>query len=212
MRLTTGTAADRDAGFTLIELLVAISILGLIAIPLGNAVIGYVQNAKLTTDRLVLSHDAQISAAYFARDVAGMGIRQDSGPGFKASIQIDAAYNAGGHTCGNATTPTARIRFLADDWGPPGSHALATAIVAYYLEPAGGVSELHRMKCAGSATPVSDVVVAHNVDPSTPVESSCTTACLGSTPPTQVTLTFSVRATSSGEAYPITLTGQRRQT
>ena len=48
----------RDAGFTLIELLVTVVILGLIMLPLGNAIIGVLHNYNATSDRLALSHDA----------------------------------------------------------------------------------------------------------------------------------------------------------
>jgi prepilin-type N-terminal cleavage/methylation domain-containing protein len=205
----------RDAGFTLIELLVAITILAVIAVPLGNAIIGYLRNSAATTDRLALSHDAQISAAYFARDVAAAGVRDYtvSGAPFVASIQLDAAYNASGRTCGTAATPVAKVRFLSDDWDTStGTPVVRTAIVAYYLTTTGAVRELHRMKCVASATPVADVIIAHFVDPST-LTVACTspTACDTAAVPQKVTLAFAVTTPSVG-AYPISLTGQRRQT
>jgi len=63
MRLTVRAARD-DAGFTLIELLLVVVILGIIVIPLGNALIAYFRNTDATSARMTLSHDAQISAAY----------------------------------------------------------------------------------------------------------------------------------------------------
>jgi prepilin-type N-terminal cleavage/methylation domain-containing protein len=212
MRLTRSV---RDEGFTLIELLIALAILGLIAFPLANAVIGYVRNSDATTDRMALSHDAQISAAYFARDVAGVGLRDltaaptagGSIP-FKNSIQLNAAYDAGGLICGSATTPTARVRFLSDDWDSATSPATQSRrIVAYYLASTGTVGSLHRLLCAGGA--VTDVVIAHNVDPAT-LAVNCSSACESSTVPQTVTLAFSATLPTVG-AYPITLAGQRRQ-
>lgn len=64
-----------ERGFTLVELLVAIVILGIIAVPLGNVIIGYLRNTDATTARLSESHDAQVSAAYFSADVASVGVR-----------------------------------------------------------------------------------------------------------------------------------------
>ena len=65
----TGKPA-RDAGFTLIELLLVIVILGVIVLPLSNAVIGVLRNETTTQNRMVLSHDAQVSTTNFAQDVA----------------------------------------------------------------------------------------------------------------------------------------------
>src|SRR6185436_17677213 len=94
---------------------------------------------------------------------------------FKASIQRDAAYNAGGYTCGTAATPVASIRFLSDNWNTAGPTPVATVdVVAYYSKAAGPVSELHRIKCpAGATTPASDLTLARYVDPGT-VSVSCT--------------------------------------
>jgi prepilin-type N-terminal cleavage/methylation domain-containing protein len=210
----------RDAGFTLVELLISIVILGVIMVPLGNAVIGIIRNTDATSDRLALSHDAQISAAYFDRDVAAVGLRDQTTGGTTPlpSIQLGATYDAGGKTCGTPATPAALVRLLSDDWDgtaiPP---VVRTDIVAYYLAPSGAVSELHRIACTGSATPGSDIVLAHNVDPATPgvtcavVPGGAVVACAAAPVPPWVTLAFSVTKTSVG-AYPITLTGQRRQT
>jgi len=204
----------RDAGFTLVELLISIVILGVIIVPLGNAVIGFIRNTDATSDRLALSHDAQISAAYVARDVAAVGIRDYtvSGTPFLPSIQLGAGYSAGGKTCGTPATPTALVRLLSDDWDTSGTTpTVRTDIVAYYLTPpSGDVSELHRILCTSSATPDSDIVLAHDVDPATP-SVTCSSTCDAAAVPQRVTLSFAVTKTSVG-GYPITLTGQRRQT
>jgi len=193
----------RDAGFTLVELLVTIAIIGVIAVPLGNVVIGFLRNHQATSDRLALSHDAQISAAYFAADVAGVGVRDysTSPPGFLSSIQENAAYNAGGKVCGTAVTPQAKVRFLSDAWDSAGT--VSTVVVAYYLEG----TELHRLKCAGAS--VTDATIAHNVNAAT-LTVTCSSACTSTTVPSTVTLAFSV-TTPSSDPYQITLIGQRRQ-
>lgn len=211
----------RDSGYTLVELLVSIVVLGIIIAPLTGVVIGYLKNVDATNDRMVLSHDAQISAAYVAADVAGVGMRDPAATPpaggtlpFLPSIQLDAAYNAAGKTCGTAATPVAKIRFLSDDWDASGATpVLGTDVVAYYLTaPVGGISELHRMRCAGSASPVSDVVLAHNVDPTTwSVTCASPSTCDTASVPRQVTIAFTVTKPSVG-GYPVSLTGQRRQT
>lgn len=203
-----------DDGFTLVELLVAVVILAVITVPLADAVLGVLHNEDTTADRLALSHDGQLSASYFAQDVAAVGLRDyaatpdaSGNMPFQPSIQLGAAYDAGGRVCGTASTPVAAVRLLSDSWdGSTTPAALTTHVVAYYLNP--GTTELHRLKCAGAA--VSDVVVAHHVDPST-VTVTCSSTCDGTAVPRQVTLAYTATLPSVG-AYPVSLTGQRRQT
>jgi prepilin-type N-terminal cleavage/methylation domain-containing protein len=205
-----------DAGFTLIELLVAVTLLGVVMLALGNAVIGYVRTNDATTDRLLLSHDAQLSSAYFAEDVAAVGLRDYAGtPGaggtlpFLPSIQTNAAYDAGGVVCGTTGTPVAVVRLLSDDWDAAASPPVRrTNVVAYYLVTAGSVSELHRLRCAGAAR--SEATVAHYVHPTT-VAVTCSSACDAATVPQTVTLRFTVTRPHA-DPYPIVLSGQRRQT
>ncbi|HZX04957.1 prepilin-type N-terminal cleavage/methylation domain-containing protein [Kribbella sp.] len=204
-----------DAGFTLVELLVAVAILAVITVPLANVVIGAFHNTTDTSDRLELSHDAQISSSYFARDVAGVGLRDWAAVNanavpFKQSVQLNASYDAGGYTCGSSTTSTAVLRLLSDAWQGVPQADPTTDVVAYYLLPAGAVSELHRIKCIGPATtPASDVVLAHNVKPGS-LTVTCSSTCESTAVPATISLTFQVTKGSAGD-YPITLNGQRRQ-
>jgi len=160
----------RDEGFTLIELLLAVVILGIISVPLANMIIVVLANTDNTSDRLALSHDAQISATYFGEDVASMGVRDYStllasgAQPFKTSVQINAPDGQGGSNC-TMPVSTAVVRLLSDDWQQSGGTATVTTdIVAYYLNG----TELHRIKCTGgSSTPISDIAVAHYVKPGT---------------------------------------------
>lgn len=207
-------APARDAGFTLIELLLVVVILGLITLPLGNTLLGIIDNTDTTSQRLALSHDAQISTAYFSQDVADVGTRdytQSSAPS-KASIQLNAAYNAG-PTCGAPGTPAAVVRFLSDDYDSASPPVLRIDVVAYVVKPVGTERQLHRIRCVGTSTPVSDVVVAHNLAAAGTPTVTCArpTLCTGSAVPQSVTMTFTVTASSAG-SYVVTLSGQRRQT
>jgi prepilin-type N-terminal cleavage/methylation domain-containing protein len=205
-----------EGGFTLVELLVAIVILGIITIPLSGTVVSALKNTGTTEDRMDLSHDAQISSSYFARDVAGVGMRDyelvngESVP-FKSSVQLNAAYDEGGYTCGDASTPLAAVRLLSDAWDPDVSMtAPETVVVAYYLKSVDGSTELHRLRCSGGNAPV-DIPLAHNVKPGPdPVKVTCSTACNAATPPNEITLSLVATKPSVGD-YPITLNGQRRQ-
>ncbi|RSD09547.1 prepilin-type N-terminal cleavage/methylation domain-containing protein [Amycolatopsis eburnea] len=202
-----------DAGFTLIELLVVVALLGVVVAPIATAVLIAIKNTDATSARLAVSRDAQQSSAFFAQDVAATGLRDFTGQvangkvPFSASVQLGAAYDAGGQVCGTAATPVSVLRLLSDDWDTSTPAATRrTAIVAYYL--AG--TELHRLRCLGSPSPVSDAVVAHHVRPGSPAV-TCSSTCTDAAVPQWVKLTYTAVA-AGADPYPITLFGQRRQT
>jgi len=231
-RLNRSSLRPRDQdGFTLIELLMSIAILGIIAVPLGDALIGFLHNNDATTARLSESHDAQIAAAYFSQDVATFGVRDYSvagqrTPPLKSSIQQDVAYDAG-PTCGDPSTPTAVVRFLADDYDTSVSPAvLRTDVVAYVVETVNGERQLHRIKCTTSSTPSSDATVVHNLSATGTDDQVVAVLCYATPPPASsipcdgaganapqyVTLTITIHnAKSTDTPYAVTLSGQRRQ-
>jgi prepilin-type N-terminal cleavage/methylation domain-containing protein len=210
------TAHDRrDAGFTLIEMIVTIAVLGVIITPLSAMAIVYFRNQGATQARLTASRDAQISATYFAQDVNAIGQRDYSTDNAQlkatSSIQKDAAYNEGGITCGSASTPTALVRFLSDDYDDTQNKQLS--VVSYVIES----SQLHRLRCVrGSATIVSDVVLARSLTAAVPIltcfsSSTDPVSCTGTQTPVKVQLTFIVQS-DNGSPLTITLVGARRQT
>jgi prepilin-type N-terminal cleavage/methylation domain-containing protein len=209
-----------DRGFTLVELLIAIVILGIIAVPLGNVIISYLRNTDATTARLSESHDAQVSAAYFAADVASVGVRSttySSDPAapypLTQSIEENAPATGGRFPCGTAGTPNAVIRFAWDDYTSASAAAVIQRRVAYVSETdAGGQAQLHRLVCAGSATVTADTVLAHNL---VSMSATCTPApCSGSgaAVPVAVQLSLTIHGLQSTDAtYHVDLNGQRRQ-
>ncbi|HEX8093117.1 PulJ/GspJ family protein [Jatrophihabitans sp.] len=209
-----------DGGFTLVELLVAIVIMAIIAVPLGDVIISYLHNTDATTGRLSESHDAQISATYFHADVASLGVRSttySSDPSkpypFTQSIEENAPATGGLFPCGTAATPSAVIRFGWDDYTDAAASAPTRMRVAYVADAdASGELQLHRLVCAGSATVLTDTVIAHDL---VSVAANCVSpaACEGSAPPLIVELKLTVHDPQSAGAapYEITLTGQRRQ-
>ena len=204
-----------DRGVTLIELLVVIAILGVIVAPLTAGFIMFLRNTNQQQYRMEVSHDAQIAGAYFSQDVSSIGRHDwtDSADGFplQQSVEVNAPAGSGISPCGGAGTPTALLRL---SWDDPSQLSSPSAVrVAYVLEPiGGGVSELHRIKCVGlPTTPVSDIVLAHNV---ISIDApSCSTSCTAASPPQSISITLHIQVT--GDTDPplvVTLTGQRRQT
>ncbi len=203
-----------DKGFTLVELLVAISIIGIITVPLSNVVIGFLHNSDATSARLSESHDAQIASSYWAQDVASIGTRATTSPyALKQSIEVGAAYDGGLYPCGASGTPAAVVRVAWDDYSSASSTARIVR-VAYVVETVSGETQLHRIRCNGSSTPVSDIVLAHDLDAGTPPTVTCSTTCTAAPAvPATATLNLTIHdPKSNGSAYTVTLTGQRRQT
>jgi prepilin-type N-terminal cleavage/methylation domain-containing protein len=222
MRLNRGRPRA-DGGFTLIELLITLVIMGVITVPLGNFMLAYFKNVSQTTARLNESHDAQIAAAYFAQDVAGLGTRNRST--LRQSVWQGSTAGAP-YSCGSGTPV---LLLAADRFAGPGT---ATVIeTAYVTNTIGGELQLQRVTCAGSSAAATTVVVAHNIDPAAPPSVTCTvtpwpwidpfaSSCtgsdrgpLGNWVPTAVSMSLSIRTVGdTGSAYAVTLTGVRRQT
>lgn len=209
-------AAQDDSGFSLVELLLVIVILGVITVPLANVFLGAMRQTDQSAGRLNESHDAQISAAYWAADVASIGTRSTVDPldpQLQPSVETGVAYNAGQYRCGTPGTPVAVVRLAWDEVvaGANGAPATTTlVVVSYVVISAGARSELHRLRCNGSTTPASNVVLAHDLVATPTVQ--CDTACTDAPPPRSVQLRLTIQDPKSREPnYDITLVGSRRQ-
>jgi len=202
-----------EAGFTVIELLVVVVLLAVIAVPAGNAVIGILHNTDATNARMAASHDAQISAAYFAADVASTGVQLSGGSGLGQSVEQNVAYNAGLFPCGTAGTPPATLRLAWDEYTlTGGTVSPSRVVVSYVVKTIGTGHELHRIRCQGGTTPTSDVVVAHQLTAAVPVV-TCSSTCTAAVPvPQRISLTLSLTDPGGSGTYAVQLTGQRRQT
>ena len=208
----------REGGFTLIELLVAIAISAIVLGAVTQVVMVFFRTSDQTTARLIESRDTQVTSAYFANDVAAIGTRDfadPTNPVLKKSVETGVLNSAGDHPCG--TSGTAAVRLIWDDVtkGPLVTDAPVTTLtrVAYSATATGGTYELHRLLCRGSSTPVSDVVIAHDLTVA-PVVSCNPAACdgTGSAVPASVTMTLTSKDPLSRlDPVTVTLTGQRRQ-
>src|SRR5262249_54242451 len=136
-----------------------------------------------------------------------LGTRSTQDARLKPSVEAGVAYDAGAYPCGQPGTGPAVIRFASDDVLDAKTTTLV--VVAYVAEPADGRFELHRLRCDGSSTPSSDIVVAHDLV-AAPVVQCDGGACSGV--PLSVLMRLSIQDPKSrGPAYEVTLTGNRRQ-
>jgi hypothetical protein len=196
----------------------SITILGIIVGPLTAVVIGYLTSSDSTARRMNESHDAQMAADYFAQDVQAVGVHDYSDATkldkpLLQSVEVGVAPTTGIYPCGSAGLPAELIRMAWDQWDDAAVAAgTPTRVrVAYVIENG---TELHRLMCPGSATPASDVVVSHNVVAATAAcvaSSGATCTGTGTNVPTTVSLSLTIRNPKNTTSYPVTLTGQRRQ-
>jgi prepilin-type N-terminal cleavage/methylation domain-containing protein len=212
-RIRASRAGD-DRGLTLIELLVVIAILGIIVVPLANALTNYFVHMNDTTDRLSVSRDSQIAATQFAQDVASMG-RRDWTSGDSDFPPLPSLYTGASSAFQCGTSGQTVVRLISD-LPQPAQGSAGTRIIAYVLMPgSGGLQKLHRLVCGtGGSTPTSDVVVAYNMDPANPPSLTCpTTACTDGSVPQTVKLVLHLKSLSDrNDSLIVTLYGQRRQT
>jgi len=213
----------REDGFTLVELLISITILGVVAVPLGNAIISYLHNSDATVARLAESHDAQMAQSFWAQDVASIGTRDWSTWPFHLQQSVWTAAAGISNPC--STTGTTVVQF---SWDSLTTGSLPSAVpqvrVAYVVEMAGTQRQLHRVTCtassssAVSSSPTSDTVLVHNLSSAgsdTQVAAvSCSSTCTASPAvPPSVTLALTIDSPKDTDGpYAVSLNGQRRQT
>jgi large repetitive protein len=148
----------RDQGFTLVELLVVITIMPLIVGAIATGFITTLRNDTSVTNRVSDSHDAQITSAYFERDVQ--------------SAQY--ASTSPSPMCGTTQ------QLLGLSWTTTASTGtVVTNNVSYTMSPT--TSALVRTFCSNGNT--STVPLAHGAFPASPAPSvgSCPGTGFGST-------------------------------
>ncbi len=216
-------AARTDGGFTLVEMMIVISMLGFIMAALAGTFMFMLKQTSDTQTRMEVSSDAQIATAYFADDMASVGVRvsDDFDAPLKQSVESPAESPTNLYPCGPASpSPVVRLAWEEIDVV---TEDRTRVVVSYVAIANGGQYELHRYVCrspvAVSQGPptVTDQVVVHNVaskvgPPAPDVTVTCSTACNGSTPPASVTLTIKIQKPGSADRLTVALTGQRRQT
>jgi prepilin-type N-terminal cleavage/methylation domain-containing protein len=131
---------SEESGFTLIELLIVIVILPVVFSGITIAIITSLRDDTSVQSRLADSHDAQITSAYFVRDVeSAQAVSTSTGPA----------------VCGSGS------QLLGLSWTPTGSNV--PVYVSYVIPPYGLNSQpiLVRHYCTGASEV--DSIVSHDL-------------------------------------------------
>jgi prepilin-type N-terminal cleavage/methylation domain-containing protein len=203
--------ANRDQGFTLIEVVLTITILGVIAVPLGIFLATFLRSYPQTENRISDSHDMQVATAYFSKDVANAGMRETAPP-YKPTLSVWTANSPSPPApyCGSgAGTLVLLLRW--DSWSVTTVNGQTTGnntpASAAYVNESGS---LHRLYCASGAVISSDSTLVHGLsDASVQCPGGCDTA----TPPAEIDLALTIATGSFDQSTPgtIVLSGHRRQ-
>lgn len=181
MNLRAGRSGE--AGFTLIELLVVLVILPLIIGAAADAIIVTVRTDAATSGRISDSANAQLSAAYFARDVQGaLELTTDASlaPGFVANgtnpPKPAPFASTAPEICGPATVLSATsvpAGLVVALYRPASTAAAPATDVGYWLEGTGSGTQLIRYSCSLTAgyaatNPVSVTLADNAQNPNAP--------------------------------------------
>ncbi|MCA1833695.1 MAG: type II secretion system protein J [Actinomycetota bacterium] len=173
-----------ERGFTLIELLVSVVIMGAISSAVTSAIIVGLKTTDTTSTRLAESHDAQMTAAEFVKDVQSAD-----------TVSLSDAVCAG-------ATPV--VSFDRSDQG-------MIKTTAYFVSTVSGERRVTRRACTtdpstGVTSNAGEVVVVHNLGATGPTV-TCTPACPAAGASTPRTVVVSV---TDASGYNYSLTGNRR--
>jgi type II secretory pathway pseudopilin PulG len=140
-----------EAGFTLVEVLMASTMSAVITAVIATAVIVSLKNADATSNRLSVSHDAQIAQSWFTTDA-------------QSADGVDTDFSGTG-ACGSST-PVLVLRWASRAAYPPSDYRVVTYGVN--VDGASGERQLVRESCQGTTgfatlTLTETVILAHDL-------------------------------------------------
>ncbi|MGH9116145.1 MAG: prepilin-type N-terminal cleavage/methylation domain-containing protein [Acidimicrobiales bacterium] len=155
--MTSRRRGGADAGFTLIELLIVIVIVPLIIAAIAEAIIVSLQNDAGVSNRLSDSVNAQLTSAYFVRDVQGASLITTN----QALYNNPGGYNTSyPQVCGPASSP-GQLLVALFHVATASSPVLDTG---YWLQGSGASAQVVRYSCTigatGATASTTSVVVA----------------------------------------------------
>jgi len=130
---------------TLIELMISLTLLTVVLVPIGAAMLLSLVHSRGIQDRIADSSGAQLVSSYFTSDIESAGNSSSSPSHF---IGIDTSGT--GSCPALAAGDSLRLRVTAPDPSQPGSLSARTTII-YYSHPSTDTHELYRRACTASS-------------------------------------------------------------
>lgn len=147
-----------EDGFTLVELVIVVAILGILLVAITAGFVTGFRVVDDTNERLIESHDAQLSAAYFANDV-------------QSAVTIEPTdFSAYGACAG----PNVILALEGQDFGGPNeinlhvalySHQATRLVRTYCVKPSGAASFTPQGDAIDVASHVTDADVVPPTGP-----------------------------------------------
>jgi Tfp pilus assembly protein FimT len=138
-----GHLADEE-GMTLIELMISMTLLTVVLVPIGAAMLLSLVHSNGIKDRIADSAGAQLVSSYFASDIQSAGNSTSSTNPF---VGVDTSGT--GSCPALAGGDSLRLRVTVPSPAQPSS-ATARTTVIYYSHPTADGHELYRRSCTAS--------------------------------------------------------------
>lgn len=185
--------ASPDRGFTLIELLITITLLGILAIPVGNAVYQVVKVTSLSAASMTQTADRYRLVRLLDEDV-------------RAANTLDTGVDP----CGDAAPATTVLWTTTGD--PAANPAPGVRYAVRVRTDGSGLSQLERSTCAGGSpvVPEPEVLAQWRTGD---VTVTCQSGCTANPVPDPVQIQIQVRVPAepgSPDASPLQVTLTRR--
>jgi prepilin-type N-terminal cleavage/methylation domain-containing protein len=167
--VTGGTAREHlsdESGMTLIELMISMTLLTVVLVPIGAAMLLSLVHSNGIKDRIADSSGAQLVSSYFASDIQSAGNSTSSTNPF---VGVDTSGT--GSCPALAAGDNLRLRVTTPSPAQPSSVSARTTVI-YYSHPTADGHELYRRECTTS-TAESPSLIVQNLDGATGFSVTC---------------------------------------
>lgn len=189
-------------GFSLVELMIVVVLLGLVTSGLTASFITALRGNDTAAQRIKESNDAQVVAAFLARDAQAAGGSDPASNTLDSTIGVSRSDDAG---CSDATS-TLVLRFKWKDYAS-NTAAPQTRVVGYFYKSSAG--QITRRSCTNGSFADSTLLASY-VSSSPAPAAACSPGCSGIPDTVSLTLTATNTPRNAPTPYTYTLTAATR--